>query len=131
MATDKELGFVQAELRQLEQLVYGYWLARVRQLDVDDGKVVKIEVLLDDFLTNDMILNLLVPVFCAPGRGHSKRDLGRWAYTHQAEMFAKLGEELKGTFDAKQREMARTVGGRALRLGTRLADPRTWELMVF
>jgi len=63
---------VQAELRQLEQLVYGYWLARVQQWDVDDGKVVKIEVLLDDFLTNDMILSLPVPVFCVPGRGHCR-----------------------------------------------------------
>ena len=131
MVSDKELGFADVELTQLKKLVYGYWLARVCQLEAGDGKVVCMKVLLDDFLTNDMILQLLVPVFCAPGRGHTKRNLGRWAYTHQTELFATLGDELKETFDTRQRELARTVGGRPLRLGARQADPRMWELTVF
>jgi len=129
--TDKELGFMPEEKHQLKTLVHGYWLARVHQLEAGEGQVARMQVLLDDFLTNDMILSLLVPVFCAPGRGHSKRDLGRWAYTHQQELFVQLGEELKKTFDTEQRELYKTVGGRPLRLGAYRSDPRTWELTVF
>ena len=118
------------EQKEFERLLVGYWSLLIeKHFQLSDQQFPSMTVNLDDFLSSDIISRVLVPRFHGE-LGHDKKEVGAYAYAHQREIFAKLGD-IKQSLESRLKAKAVTalVGRRGL-VTCKLRGQEVWEFSL-